>query len=388
VWLGSGIASAQAQMPNPKDMFGVPLPATDVPTGTISVRVIRGTFANDVPNQPVEFVVDGKSRTITTGADGRAQIAGLAVGAKVQISTVVKGERLESQPLTIAASGIRMILVAKDPDADARDAEAKRLAAAPPEKGTVVFGPQTRVIVELAEDTLSVFYVLDIQNDARTPVDIGGPLLIDLPGEARGAGVLDGSSPQAKANGPHIRVLGPFAPGSTMVRVGYELPFSGSSVRLEQRWPAALPAVSVLTQRIGNLDVQSSQVATRRDVASDSGQPLRLLEGPAMAAGQVLTLDFSGLPHRPLWPRYVALSLALIVSCWGLWAAFQKPSPVAARTAQAQVKAERDRLLNALVSLDRRRAAGKVTGAAYATEREALISSLERVYASLDTAAA
>jgi hypothetical protein len=134
--------------------------------------------------------------------------------------------------------------------------------------------------------------------------------------------------------------------------------------------------------------VQSSQVATRRDVASDSGQPLRLLEGPAMAAGQVLTLDFSGLPHRPLWPRYVALSLALIVSCWGLWAAFQKPSPVAARTAQAQVKAERDRLLNALVSLDRRRAAGKVTGAAYATEREALISSLERVYASLDTAAA
>jgi hypothetical protein len=377
-------STASAQQ-NPKDMSGMPLPVADVPAGTVSVRVIRGDFSHDIPNQPVDFTVDGTTRTVKTGADGRALFSGIRSGADVKIVTVVDGERLESQPLTIAGSGIRMILVATDPNAAA---EARRLAASPPEKGTVTFGPQSRVIAEVAEDALNIFYVLDVVNPAKTPVDIGGPLLIDLPAEARGAGVMDGSTPQAKANGSRITVLGPFAPGTTSVQVGYELPFSGGSVRLEQKWPADMPKISLLTQRIGGLDVQSAQVATRTDVAGDNGQPLLMLEGPALAKGQTLSIDFSGLPHRPLWPRYLALTLALVIVAWGLGVAVQKPSPVAARTAEAQARAERDRLLQALASLERRHASARVPHETYAAERQDLMTALERVYASLDTHAA
>ena len=50
-----------------------------------------------------------------------------------------------------------------------------------------------------------------------TPVDIGGPLILDLPREARGASLLEGSSPQATVNGARVTVTGPFAPGMTTV---------------------------------------------------------------------------------------------------------------------------------------------------------------------------
>jgi hypothetical protein len=113
-----------------------------------------------------------------------------------------------------------------------------------------------------------------------------------------------------------------------------------------------------------------------------------MLEGPALAKGQTLTVDFSGLPHRPLWPRYMALSLALAFVLWGLWAAAQKPSPVAARTAAAHARSERDRLLQALASLERRHAAGRVPNETYAVERQELMTALERIYASLDRHAA
>ena len=66
--------------------------------------------------------------------------------------------------------------------------------------GTVVLGPNSRVVMEFNDDLLQAFYVLDILNTARTPIDIGGPLTIDLPSGAGGATVLEGSSPAAKGS--------------------------------------------------------------------------------------------------------------------------------------------------------------------------------------------
>ena len=70
---GSG-ASAQVNMPNPKEISGVPLPATDLPAGSVSVRVIRGGFDKNVPDQPVEFTIDGVKRVVKTDAQGRAEV--------------------------------------------------------------------------------------------------------------------------------------------------------------------------------------------------------------------------------------------------------------------------------------------------------------------------
>ena len=61
--------------------------------------------------------------------------------------------------------GIRVMLVATAKGGD---------APAPvfqPQPGNVVLGDQTRVIIDRADDALQVYYILDIQNSARAPVN-------------------------------------------------------------------------------------------------------------------------------------------------------------------------------------------------------------------------
>ena len=57
-------------------------------------------------------------------------------------------------------------------------------------------------------------------------MDIGGPLVIDLPRGAAGASPLEGSSTQATVGGLAITVTGPFASGITSLQVGFQMPFS------------------------------------------------------------------------------------------------------------------------------------------------------------------
>lgn len=324
--LSAGVA-AQVNMPDPKMMSGIPREAPDVPAGGVVVLVIRSSFDHPVPNQPVDFAVDGKVRTIATDSTGRATLSGAPTNAHVKASTVLDGQRLESQEMTISLAGFRVMLVGVDPDAARRAEEDAKLAAGPAVKGIVVLGPESRVITQLSEDRLDIFYVLQIMNSARTPVDIGGPFILDLPAEARGASLLDPSPKQAAVSGSRLTVTGPFAPGATTVNVAFELPFSTGSVRLDQRWPAAMQQVLVLVPQTGGIQVQSPSLTDRR-TASDQGQPLVVATGPGLAANAVLSLNISGLPHHPVWPRYLALALAGMILSVGIWAAvFPAPRP-------------------------------------------------------------
>jgi len=284
------------------------------------VRVIRGGFANNIADQPVEFTVDGKSRTVKTDASGRSVVSGLKSGARVKVVAVVGTERLESRELTVADTGVRIVLVATDPEAVKREAEDRRLAQGPAEKGLVVLGPESRVVLEFGSDRLEVFYIMQILNSARTPVDTGGPFLVDLPAEARGAGVLEGSSPKATVKGSHLTVTGPFAPGVTAVQVGFELPYSGGTARIEQRWPVQLQQLTVLVAQSGGLTLRSPQLAGTREV-NDQGQAVILGSGPGVPPGSLVSLELSGLPHHAVWPRYLALSLAGAIAVLGIWAA-------------------------------------------------------------------
>src|SRR3977135_2011265 len=91
------VTLAQFQMPAPKQMSGIPRPVTDLPDGSISVRVIRGELSNNIKGQPVELRVGGKTLTVKTDENGRAQFDKVTPGEAVKASTDVTGEHLESQ---------------------------------------------------------------------------------------------------------------------------------------------------------------------------------------------------------------------------------------------------------------------------------------------------
>jgi hypothetical protein len=321
--LAGVILSAQANMPNPQQISGVPLPASDLPAGSVSVRVIRGGFDKNVPNQPVVFTIDGTTKTQTTDAQGRAEVDKIKTGAVVTVSTTIDGATLTSQQVTIASTGIRFVLVAVDPDAAKRAEEDKRLAAGPAIRGTVVFGPESRVVIEPGDESVTVFYVLDIVNSARTPVDIGGPLMVQLPTGARAAGVMDGSSPQAKINGPKLTVLGPFAPGTTSVQLAYELPTGADTRTIVQTWPVAMPQSTIVLQRTRDEDLVSAQVSDKSEQVSN-GQRVIFGRLAAVPANGTLKFEITGLAHHSRLPRNIALTLVLGFLALGVREGFRR----------------------------------------------------------------
>src|SRR5205085_6727604 len=106
-------------------------------------------------------------------------------------------------------------------------------------------GPESRIVLEYQDDNLTVFYLFEIVNNARTPIDIGGPLLFKLPTGAAGASMMQGSSQHASAKGDMMTITGPFPPGKTVAQVGFSLPQETASATISQKWPAALAQIFV-----------------------------------------------------------------------------------------------------------------------------------------------
>ena len=385
VWaLGAGLCAAQINMPDPALIHGRAIPAAELPNGTVTVRVVREAIGNNITGQDVRVTAGDVARTATTDDQGRAEFADLPVGSDARAEATVGDERLVSEPFTVPRSGgLRVILVAGLQEAAARAREeALAEAAAPPVQGVVVLGPNSRVFIEFRDDTLQVFYLLDVLNNARSRVDIGGPLIIDLPTGAGGASVLQGSSPTTTVSGDRITVTGPFASGVTSVQVGFQLQHDRSDLTVQQTWPAPLEQLSVAVQKIGALSVSSPQFSTVGEVSSETGTPFLLANGPAMAAGSTLTMQLSNLPVHSQTPRVVALSLAGAIIVLGVWWAIGARPP--APEPRPRLIERRDALLAELAPIEGRlRSDGPLLQDDHA-ERQRILAELEQVYGELD----
>ena len=377
------------QMPDPRQMSGRPLPVGDLPVGTVTVRVVRGSMTNVIPNQPVELTGGPSPLTATTNDQGRAEFSGLRPGMTVQAATTVDGERLESQQFAVPSSGgIRVALVKIDATGGQTGPGSSQAPQAPAQSGTVVLGDQSRFVVEMGEEALSVFNILEVVNTAAVPVQPPQPLVFELPADAQGAGALEGSGAPTTVAGRRVTVTGPFAPGSTLVQFGYSLPINGGTVVLEQRLPVALNQFSLMAQKVGAMEVQSPQIAEHRDMPVQ-GQTYIVAKGPAVPAGGTVALTFSGLPHQPVWPRNVALALAIVILLAGTWISLGARKPTAAEVdRRRRLEAKRDRLFTELAALEERHRAEAIDADQYATRRHELVAALERLYAELDEEAA
>jgi hypothetical protein len=368
-------------MPDPKQMSGIPRPVDDLPAGSVSVRLIRGRLTNNIAGHPVDLLVGGKPQTVKTDESGRAQFDKLPAGTVVKASADVDGEHLESQEFPVPANGgVRLLLVATD-----KNAELATQPDAPAVSGQVVLTNQSRIVMEPGDEAINVFYLLDIENTARVPVNPPTPFAFDVPKEAVGTGIMDGSTPKATLSGRRVTVASPFPPGHTFVQVGMSLPSTSGSIDIEQTFPANLQSLAVVAQKVGDATLSSPQITNQREMPAD-GQTFIAATGGAINAGQPLVLSLSGLPHHSAAPRRIALALAAGIAIVGLFAVGKRSPPDTTLAAERKrLTARRERLLSDLARLENDRRGGRVDDARYARRREELIAALENVYGALDS---
>ena len=373
LWL-AGLAAAQ---PDPRQMSGIPLPDAGLADGTISVRVIRGQLANNVPDHLVELRQGDIVETALTDAEGRAVFLTLNPGQQVRAATDLDGVRIESRPFAVPGrGGVRLMLVGADPD----------VAAEPAPPGLVTFGGESFIQVELVEESIEVYYVFDLLNPAQVPVEPPAPIALDLPSGAQGVTVLPGSSARTVADGPRVELPGPFDPGSTPLQIAYILPYSGASLTLSQSFPVDWDSVLLSVEKSGDVDFVSSQVPRRAEVPSETraGSSHLLGAGPRIAAGTPFAIELTGLPYRSTLPSTVTLAVALAILGFGCWGAVGSGGAGPATGTREQLAARRERLFVDLVKTERQHRAGKIGSTRYATRRGDLFEALETVYRALD----
>lgn len=369
--------------PDPRQMSGIPLPDPQLPAGTVTVRVIRGSMTNNVPDHPVELRIADDVAMAATGPEGRAEFAGLTPGLMAVAATELDGVRLESEPFPVPDSGgIRLILAgAADPV----------LADAPAEPGTVTFGRDSEIRVQLGEETLSVFYMLGVRNARDVPVITATPLTIALPDGAQGATMFGNSSPRTTVEGLRVSLAGPFAPGMTPLRVAYVLPYSGPSLVVAQALPANLESLFLAVQKWGAMDLASDQVGRRADMSPDGpdGDTYILAAGPRVAAGVPLSFEISGLPYHSAVPGQVTLALAFVILAAGVWAA-ATPPPAEGGGAERlrRLESRREKRFADLVKLEQQHRNGRIGATRHTNRRRELMADLERIYGELDDEAA
>jgi hypothetical protein len=375
-------ANAQVNMPDPALIHGKAIPAPELSPGTVTVRVVRESIGNNLAAQEVRVTSGSTKRTAKTDEQGRAEFSNLQLGVEARAEATVAGEQLVSDPFVPPSSGgLRVILVAGLKTAAARrEKEAAEAAAAPPVRGAVVFGPNSRVMMEFRDDRLQVFYVLDVLNNARARVDIGGPLILDLPSGAAGAATLEGTTPNATVSGDRVTVTGPFQPGNTSVQIGFQLLYDTPQVTLEQRWPAAMEQLTVAMEKVGTAAMSSPQFSTVGEVNAGDGTPYLLGNGPPLPANATLSLQLSNLPVHDRTPRLVALGIAGALLATGAWLAFSARSR--GQDNRRRLLDRRNTLLGDLATVEER--LRRRPDARDAARRQRLITELEQIYGELD----
>jgi hypothetical protein len=366
-------------MPDPKEMSGIPRPVDDLPNGAISVRLIRGSMSNNIVDHPVKLIANGKELTVKTDDAGRAQFNEVPPGSTVKAVADVDGEHLESREFPAPTrGGIRLMLVATDTSKPAA-------SATPAVSGAVTIGSQSRIVIQPNDENVEFYYLLDVSNNATSPVNPPTAFVLELPKGASGATIMEGSSPQAKVKGGAVVVEGPFAPGHTFVQAAYMLPGDGGTIDIAQKFPATIEQLMVVVKKVADTTLASPQLKDLREMQADNDVFIAA-QGGEVRAGQPLQLTLSGFPHHSSTPRTIALLLAVVIALIGVWAA-ARPAPDAGAAAAERKRliARREKLFADLLRLEHDRRNGRADDRRYGARREELVAALEQIYGALDS---
>ena len=371
-----------AAQPDPRQMSGIPRPDQNLGDGLITVRVIRGSFANNGTEQPVDLRDGDRVLTAETDAEGRAAFSDLRTGSRVIVETTVDGETLISQPFDVPATGGVAVLLVGGDGGVSGDPTATPTAR----PGRVTLGQDSRILVELGEENIEIYYLLDVLNVADAPVEPDMLFELVLPPGAQGATILQGSSPRTLVDGDRVLVTGGFSPGLTPVRVAYILPYSTGTIALSQTFPADFDQVLVFVEKWDTMNVTSPLIDRRGEMAADAtgGSPLLWGAGGRVAAGQAVEFELTGLPHHGAWPRNTALSLALFIVAVSAWGSMGVDEHNPAVRRLESLRTRREKLFGDLVKVERQHRLGKIGATRYGTRRAELFDRLQTVLRDLD----
>ena len=390
-WLAASQGVGRAQMPDPRIMSGKIMPAPEIAAGTVTVRMIRQSIMNIVPGVDVELHGSGAVRHATSGPDGRATFTGVPVGARVHAVAVVDGERLESIEFDVPAQGgVRTILAAGVGVGTPVDGQPHAAAPAPQPvtpapSGSLLLAGETRFAVEFQDDTLTLFYLLDIVNLGGATVAPAAPLVIDLPPGASGATIMEGGSKAATVAGSRVTIAGPLPPGVTQVPIAFRLETWDNPWVLQQRFPLPIVNVAFAAQKLGDMRLSGPQTPAVRETTLQ-GTPFIVATGGPLPAGTPLTVTLTGVPHRSRVPVYVALTAAAAIALWGVWFATSHAGGEGARrdARTRDLVVRRERGLAALEALEQQRRTGEIDAQHYGDRRAQILGQLELVYGELD----
>jgi hypothetical protein len=244
-----------------------------------------------------------------------------------------------------AAGGIRVMLVATDADIEKKRRPRSRTRRGACRQGAVVFGDQSRSCIEIGDDALNVFNMLQIVNTAKRPVQTCRRWCSSCRTERsrrRDAGRLHAERGRRGQEGDRHRAVR--ARATRSVQFAYSIPL-GNEHRDRQKLPAQMTQLSVIAQKIGGMQMTSPQL-TRSARCRATVRPSSSVRAASVKAGDTVTLTLSGLPHRSTWPAMSAVILGL---------SFSPPARGAqpGRTPQqdrrrAQLQARRDKLFSEL----------------------------------------
>jgi hypothetical protein len=365
-------------MPDPKQMAGIPRPVTDLPDGSISVRLIRGQLSNNIASHLVELhFANGRVLKVNTDDAGRAQFDKVPAGERVKATADVDGEHLESQDFQAPSQGgIRLMLVATDKNAPQPAPEA------PAVSGTVSLSDNSRIVLEPGDEFVTAYYMLELVNINTNPVNPSPPFAFDMPRGAQGTTLLDGSSPIARTKGAHVSLAGPVPPGRTVIQLVAELPVDTGTLDLAQTFPAQLDHLTVLVRKLGETKL-SSPLIERQQEFPNNGEVVIGAMGAAVPAGKTIALSLTDLPHHSPAPRVTALAVAGAIVLGGVWFATRRQKTTALDADRKRLLTRREKLFGELLKIERERRNGRSDDRSLA-RREELMAQLEHVYGALD----
>jgi len=368
-------------MPDPKQMAGIPRPVTDLPDGSISVRLIRGQLSNNIASHLVELhFANGRVLKVNTDDAGRAQFDKVPAGEAVKATADVDGEHLESQDFPAPSQGgIRLMLVATDKNAPA---SAPGAAVAPAVAGTVSLSENSRIVIEPGDEDVAVYYMLELVNNNTNPVNPNPPFAFDMPKGALGTTLLDGSSEIVRTKGAHVTLAGPVPPGRTVIQLVAEMPTGTGTLDIAQTFPAPLDRLTILVKKVGDTKLTSPIIERQQDFPNN-GEVVIGAMGQPVPAGKTIELSLTDLPHHSPAPRYTALGIVSVLILGGVWMGTRRPDSTAGEAERKRLHTRREKLFGELVKIERERRAGRSDSRALA-RREELMAQLEHIYGALD----